>query len=124
MGRRIGMVLAAMALSACGARTPAWQPSEAMDRSARMLRQLDRLESDMHHGNAEMLTYAVLVDRHGKAEQMACKVTNDHVQEIHRLAEAQQQKLQERQARKKKLVAKRTRPTKAKARGGRTLASR
>lgn len=124
MGRRIGMVLAAMALSACGARTPAWQPSEAMDRSARMLRQLDRLESDLHYGNAEMLTYAVLVDRHGQAEQMACKVTDEHVQEIHRLAEAQQKKLQERQARKKKLVAKRTRPTKAKARGGRTLASR
>ena len=107
MGRRIGMVLAAMALSACGAKAPAWQPSEAMERSARMLRQLDRLESDLHYGNAEMLTYSVLVERHGQAEQMACKVTDEHVQEIHRLDLAQQKKLQEKHSKKRLTVASR-----------------
>jgi hypothetical protein len=113
------MVLALGA--ACGAKTPPWQPSEAMERSARMLRQMDRVEADLHQGASETMTYSVLVERHGEAEQMACKVTDEHVQEIHRLAEAQQRKLQERQARKKKLVATRTH---SRQRSGRTLASR
>ncbi|HTO98238.1 MAG TPA: hypothetical protein VMK66_14415 [Myxococcales bacterium] len=64
-----------------------------MERSARILRQLDRLEADLHQGNAETATYAELVDRHQRAEQMACKVTDEHVQEIHRLAMAQEEKM-------------------------------
>lgn len=119
--QRIALALS-MVAAACGANAPAWQPSDALERSARMLRQLDRLESDLHHGEAESLTYAVLVERHAEAEQMACKVTDEHVQEIHRLAEAQERKLQERQVRRKKLVATRSRP-KARPRSGRTLAS-
>jgi hypothetical protein len=114
---RIGIVLLALA-AACGAQKP-WQPSDALDRSARMLRQLDKLEADLHDSDAQTMTYAVLVDRHGKAEQMACKVTDEHVAEIHRLAEAQLRKQQERQARKKKVVVARARPH-----SGRTLASR
>jgi hypothetical protein len=39
------------------------------------------------------VTYAELVDRHKRAEQMACKVTDDHVNEIHRLAMAQEEKM-------------------------------
>jgi len=115
--RRIAIMLVALA-AACGANKPAWQPSDAMERSARMLRQLDKLEADLHDSDAQTTTYAMLVDRHGQAEQMACKVTDEHVAEIHRLAEAQLRKQQERQARKKKLVVAR-RPH-----SGRTLASR
>lgn len=115
---RIGIVLLALA-AACGANKPAWQRSDALERSARMLRQLDKLEADLHDTDAQTMTYAVLVDRHGQAEQMACKVTDEHVAEIHRLAEAQLRKQQERQGRKKKVVVARARPH-----SGRTLASR
>ena len=60
----------------------------------------------MHQGAAETLTYAVLVERHGEAEQMACKVTDERVEEIHRLAMAQQEKIRERrQSRHRKLAS-------------------
>ena len=39
------------------------------------------------------MTYAELVDRHARAEQMACKVTDEHVNEIDRLAMAQEEKM-------------------------------
>jgi hypothetical protein len=82
-----------LALLACARTAPAPRQSEALERSARILRQLDRLEADLHQGNAETVTYAELVDRHQRAEQMACKVSDDHVNEIHRLAVAQEAKM-------------------------------
>ena len=90
---RTGLLVAAMALAACVRTAPAPRHSEAMERSARVLRQLDRLEADLHQGNAETLTYAELVNRHKRAEQIACKVTDEHVSEIHRLAMAQEEKM-------------------------------
>ncbi len=101
--RGIG-VAAALAMFGCGASRPAWQPSEAMEKSARILKQLDKLEADLSAGNAETATYAELVRRHGQAQEIACKVTDEHVEEIHRLYVAQQEKLQQRRARKKALA--------------------
>ena len=101
-------ILAAL-VAGCGL-SPAPSPrhSEAMERSARMLKALDRLEADLHQSDGETATYAELVVRHGQAEQIACKVTDEHVEEIHRLAELQQQKIQQKRQermRKKKAVA-------------------
>lgn len=81
-----------MALAAC-VRPPAPHPSEAMERSARILRQLDALEADLHQGSAEMATFAELVERHARAEQIACKVTDEHVNEIRRLAMVQEARM-------------------------------
>ena len=92
------MLLAGL-LGGCGFIVPqqaAPRPSEAMERSARILRQLDRMEADMHTANGEIGTYSELVQRHGHTQEMACRVTDEHLQEIHRLAEAQQKKRQER----------------------------
>lgn len=94
---RGGLLFSILALgTACGVtRPPLPRQSEAMERSARMLRQLDRLEADLHTASTEDFTFAELVDRHGRAQQLACKVTDEHVDEIHRLALAQQQKIQQ-----------------------------
>jgi len=90
---RTGLLVAAMVIVGCARTVPAPRHSEAMERSARILRQLDRLEADLQQGNAETVTYAELVDRHSRVEQLACKVTDDHVSEIHRLAMAQEEKM-------------------------------
>ncbi|HZR07491.1 MAG TPA: hypothetical protein VFA79_02840 [Myxococcales bacterium] len=111
---RTGLLVVAFALVACARTVAPPRQSEAMERSARILRQLDRLEADLHQGNAETVTYAELVDRHARAEQIACKVTDDHVNEIHRLAMAQEEKmLGKRLARlkKRKAVAMARRPS-------------
>lgn len=91
--------------AACGVQKPQHKPSEAMERSARMLRLLDKMEADLHAGVAETDTFAELVQRHSHAEQIACKVTDEHVAEIHRLAELQQQKLQQKRQQRKKAIA-------------------
>jgi hypothetical protein len=103
--RRIGFMLA-MALAACTRTSAEPRQSDAMERSARMLRALDRLEADLHNGESESFTYSELVRRHSAAEQIACKVTDEHVAEIHRLAEAQERKMaRKRLATKKHTVA-------------------
>ena len=89
-----GGLLIAFVLTACSMQTPRRQPSEAMERSARILKQLDRLEADLHTSNGDTQLFADLVERHGQAQQIACKVTDEHVEEIHRLAAAQEYKLQ------------------------------
>ena len=99
----------AIGLVACSTR-PAWQPSDAMERSARMLRQLDRLEADLHNAEGENLTYGVLVERHAQAEQIACKVNDDHIADITRLQALQEAKIEQKRqaraaARRKKTVA-------------------
>ena len=105
MQRGWGLAAIALMVAGCGlSSAPApRRPSEAMERSARLLRQLDKLEADLHAGAEETTTYAVLVERHGEAQEMACHVTDDHVNEIHRLAEAQQKKVAEK--RKKRTLA-------------------
>jgi hypothetical protein len=85
----------------CGAR-PAMQHSAAFASSARMLAKLDKLEADLASEDTTETTYAVLAYRHGQATQIACKVTDEHVEEIHRLDLAQQKKMQEK--RKKRLT--------------------
>jgi hypothetical protein len=93
-----------------------------MERSARMLKQLERLEADLHHGDAEMATYAELVRRRTSTEQLACKVVDEHVADIARLAAVQEARMARKRndgAKKRKVVAMRIRPA-----SGRTLASR
>lgn len=104
-----GFVVTMICAVGCGhSAAPAPRQSEAMERSARMLRQLDKLEADLHAEDARTGVYAELVERHGHAQEIACKVTDEHVQEIHRLAALQQQKIQQKRMerlRKKKVVA-------------------
>lgn len=98
MGRGTAMLIAASLSAGCGVLSPRPaepRQSEALARSARMLQQLDKLEADLDAGDAETQVYAELVERHGHAEQIACKVTDDHVREIHRLALAQEQKIEQ-----------------------------
>lgn len=120
--RRTGLLLV-LAAAACVRTAPAPRQAEAMERSARMLRQLERIEADLHNGDAEMATYSELVRRHTRAEQIACKVTDEHVAEIHRLAVAQQEKIERKRhdrLKKRKAVA----MARTRAASGRTLAAR
>ena len=107
--RGLKILLMALCAVGCGMSRPlAPRHSEAMERSARMLRQLDRLEADLHAEDAQTGVYAELVERHGHAQEVACKVSDEHVQEIHRLDLAMQQKIQQKKQdrlRKKKAVA-------------------
>ena len=107
--RALMFLVTAMAVVGCGmSRPPAPRQSEAMERSARMLRQLDKLEADLHAEDAQTGVYAELVERHGHAQEIACKVSDEHVQEIHRLDLAMQQKIEQKRQdrlRKKKAVA-------------------
>ena len=89
---RTGLIVT-MATLACAQTTPAPRQSEAMERSQRILRALDRLEADLHSGTTETFTYAELVQRHSAAEQVACKVTDEHVAEIQRLAAIQEERM-------------------------------
>ena len=93
----------------CASR-PAWHPSDAMEKSARILKQLDSLEADLHQGTQETDTYSVLMERRNHAEQVACKVTDEHVDEIHRLYMAQQEKIREKRQSRHKRLASLTRP--------------
>lgn len=106
-GSLVGLLV--IFVSGCSAltadRTPPRGPSEAMERSARMLRALDRLEADLHGQSAETQTFAVLVDRHGEATQIACQVSDSHVREIERLDLAQRQKRQEKLNKKHRAMA-------------------
>ena len=107
--RGLMILVTAMCAVGCGmSRPPAPRHSEAMERSARMLRQLDKLEADLHSEDARTFVYAELVERHGHAQEVACKVSDEHVQEIRRLDLAMQQKIQQKKQdrlRKKKAVA-------------------
>jgi hypothetical protein len=105
MGRAI---CGAMILVTVGcAQRAAPRHSAAMDVSAHMLKQLDNLESSLATAESENTTYSVLVDRHAAAEQIACHVTDEHIQEIQRLDLAQQKKWQEKRGKKRMTVASR-----------------
>jgi hypothetical protein len=82
--------------------------SEALARSRLMLERLDQLEADLHSEATAIDTYAVLQERHGEASQLACHVTDEHVNEMHRLLVAQLEKRREKEqerARKHKMRA-------------------
>ncbi len=91
MGR--ASLLLMMATGACVGTAPAPRQPEAMERSARMLAALDRLEADLHSRDAEMATYSELIERHSQTQQMACKVTDEHVLDIARLAAVQEARM-------------------------------
>lgn len=105
MGRQVLGLGVTLLLAAC-AREPAATPrtSEALDRSARILARLDQLEADLHDEGSKLAVYGELEQRHGQASQVVCQVADEHVQEIHRLAMAQEKKQQEK-ARKRRAVA-------------------
>ncbi|GAC1342465.1 MAG: hypothetical protein NVSMB23_15190 [Myxococcales bacterium] len=93
------MVFTAALTGACAGPVP--QPrteSEAMARSRMMLARLDRLEADLHSEATATDTFAVLQQRHGEASQIACKVTDEHMGEMHRLLVAQLEKRREKLA--------------------------
>jgi hypothetical protein len=87
-----GLVLA---ISGCAQRPPP-QHSQAMETSARMLAQLGKLEADLAAADTAGTTFSLLVERHGQAEQVACRVTDEHIEEIHRLDVARQKQMLER----------------------------
>jgi hypothetical protein len=110
MGRAGAGVLAVMLLAACaGERQPPVR-GEALERSARLLARLDQLEAELHAQTTELLISNELEDRHATATQIACRVTDDHVQEIHRLALAQERKQHERAVRRKAVAMARRSP--------------
>jgi hypothetical protein len=69
-----------------------------------MLARLDQLEADLHDERSRLAVYGELEHRHSQTSQIACQVADEHVQEIHRLAMAQEKKQAEK-ARKRRTVA-------------------
>ena len=94
MGRRVLGIGVTLLLGAC-ASEPVPRQSEAMERSARILAKLDQLEADLHEEGTKLTVYDELDQRHRQTAQIACQVADEHVREIHRLAEAQERKQQE-----------------------------
>ena len=94
MGRGVLGACVMLLFAAC-AREPAHRPSDALDRSARILARLDQLEADLHQEQTKLAVYDELDQRHRQTSQIACQVADEHVREIHRLAEAQERKQQE-----------------------------
>jgi hypothetical protein len=114
MGRKVlcGVVVL---LWACAERPREGQRGEALERSARLLAKLDQLEADLHQQNAQLFVAGELEERHSSASQIACQVTDDHIQEIHRLALAQERKIQERTRKRNALAQARTKLTRVAA---------
>ena len=106
MGRAI-IVGVLLVLAAC-ARTQAPRQSDAMERSARLLERLDQLEADLHQQDAHLFLASELEWRHGQVAQVACRVSEDHLREIHRLASAQEEKQRERSHKRKAIAQART----------------
>src|SRR5882762_11635365 len=104
MGRRVLGLGVTMLLAACAKEAAAPRASEALERSARMLAKLDQMEADLHDEGSKLAMYGALEQRHGQTSQIACQVADEHVQEIHRLAMAQQKKQAEK-VRRRRAVA-------------------
>jgi hypothetical protein len=92
MGRGVLGLGLALLVSACAREAVAPRTSEALERSARLLARLDQLEADLHEEGSRLALYGELEQRHGQTSQIACQVADEHVQEIHRLAMAQERK--------------------------------
>ena len=90
MGRRLLGLGVTLLLGACAKEAAAPLPSDAMERSARILARLDQLEADLHDEGSKLAVYGELEQRHGQTSQIACQVSDEHLQEIHRLATAQE----------------------------------
>ena len=107
-------ILLLVLAAACVRTAPAPRQSEAMERSARMLKRLAALEADLHSGDTEVATYSELIRRHSRTEQIACKVTDEHVAEISRLQAVQEarmtRKLKDRVKKRKVVALVHTRP--------------
>jgi capsular polysaccharide biosynthesis protein len=101
LGMGLGM---ALLLAACAKEADVPRSSEALERSARILAKLDQVEADLHDETSKLVLYGELEQRHGQASQIACQVSDEHVQEIHRLAMAQEKKQAEK-VRKRRAVA-------------------
>jgi hypothetical protein len=98
--RRLGLFCGLAALAGCASAPP--QPrgeSEALARSRMLLARIDQLEADLHSEATAIDTLAVLQQRHGEAVQVACRVTDEHVSEMHRLLVAQTEKRKEKAVR-------------------------
>lgn len=104
MGRRVLGLGMTLLLGACTNEAAARRASEALERSARILAKLDQLEADLHDEHSKLALYGELERRHGQTSQIACQVADEHVEEIHRLAMAQEKKQQEK-TRKRRTVA-------------------
>jgi hypothetical protein len=104
MGRRVLGLGVTLLLAACARGSAEPRTSEALERSGRMLARLDQMEADLHDEGSKLAVYGELEQRHSQTSQIACQVADEHVQEIHRLALAQQKKQQEK-ARKRRTVA-------------------
>ena len=96
MGRGVALAGFVLLGAACAQEVPAQRESDMMERSSRLLARLDQLEADLHDEEAKLGVYSVLGERHAQVTQMACQVSAEHVQEIHRLAQAQAEKQKER----------------------------
>jgi hypothetical protein len=104
MGRQVLGLGLTLLLAACVREPAAPRTSEALERSARMLTRLDQLEADLHDEGSKLAVYGELEQRHSQTTQIACQVADEHVQEIHRLAMAQEKKQQEK-VRKRRVMA-------------------
>jgi hypothetical protein len=96
----LGLLCGLAALAGCA--NPPAQPrgeSEALARSRMLLARIDQLEADLHSEATAIDTLAVLQQRHGEAVQVACRVTDEHVSEMHRLLVAQTEKRKEKAVR-------------------------
>ncbi|HYV64790.1 MAG TPA: hypothetical protein VE964_01020 [Myxococcales bacterium] len=94
MGRRVWGLGAILLLAACAREPAVPRSSEALERSARLLARLDQLEADLHEEGSRLVVYGELEQRHGQASQIACQVSDEHLDEIHRLAMVQERKQQ------------------------------
>ena len=101
MGRRALGLGVTLLMAACAKEAAAPRASEALDRSARILARLDQLEADLHDERSKLALYGELEQRHGQTSQIACQVADEHVEEIHRLAMAQEKKQQEKTRRRR-----------------------
>ena len=101
MGRRVWGLGTILLLAACASEPAAPRSSKALERSARILARLDQLEADLHDEGSKLVVYGELEQRHGKASQIACQVSDEHMQEIHRLAMVQERKQQQKTVRRR-----------------------
>ncbi len=105
MGRRVlGVGVTMVLVAACVKEPAAPRTADGLERSARILAKLDQLEADLHDEGSKLAVYGELEERHGQTSQIACQVADEHVQEIHRLAQAQERKQKEK-VRKRRAVA-------------------
>ncbi len=104
--RTLGLLCGLAALAGC-ARPPAQHrgETEALARSRMLLERLDQLEADLHAEAAATDVLAVLQQRHGQVAEVACRVTDEHVNEMHRMLVAQTEKRMEKALKSRRRVA-------------------